>query len=103
MQPRIKKLLDKNGITTTAYYTRISRGWDPEIAATRSCEKSRARYYVKHNNQSKAIVLKSTRAVAEYLTEKLRYTVTKNTVLGQIYRKGYATIADYRIEKKDIK
>ena len=102
MQPRIKKLLDKNGISTAAYYTRISRGWHPEIAATLPYEKYSARYYVKRAN-TKTIILKSTRAVAEYLTEKLHYTVTKNTVLGQIYRKGYATIADYRIEKKDIK
>lgn len=102
MQARIKKLLDKNGITTTAYYTRISRGWDPEIAATQQYEKSHVRYYVMRGDY-KPVILDSTRAVAEYLTEKLRYTVTKNTVLGQIYRKGYATIADYRIEKKDIK
>lgn len=102
MQPRIKKLLDKNGISTAAYYTRISRGWDPEIAATQRYEKSHVRYYIMRANTN-PIVLKSTRAVAEYLTDKLCYTVTKNTVLGQIYRKGYATIADYRIEKKDIK
>lgn len=102
MQPRIKKLLDKNGISTAAYYTRISRGWNPEIAATLPYEKSSARYYVKRADAA-PVILKSTRAVAEYLTEKLHYTVTKNTVLGQIYRKGYATIADYRIEKKDIK
>lgn len=102
MQPRIKKLLDKNGISTAAYYTRISRGWNPEIAATQRYEKSSARYYVKRADAA-PVILESTRAVAEYLTDKLRYTVTKNTVLGQIYRKGYATIANYRIEKKDIK
>lgn len=102
MQPRIKKLLDENGISAAAYYTRISRGWEPEIAATQRYEKSHVRYYLRRANTN-PIILKSTRAVAEYLTDKLRYTVTKNTVLGQIYRKGYATIADYRIEKKDIK
>lgn len=102
MQPRIKKLLDKNGISTAAYYTRISRGWDPEIAATQRYEKSHVRYYITRANAN-PVILESTRAVAEYLTDKLHYTVTKNTVLGQIYRKGYATIAGYHIEKKDIK
>lgn len=102
MQPRIKKVLDKNGISLAAYYTRISRGWNPEIAATQPYEKSHVRYYIMRANAN-PVILESTRAVAEYLTDKLRYTVTKNTVLGQIYRKGYATIAGYHIEKKDIK
>lgn len=93
--PEMRKRLQRAGISPDAFHTRIRRGWTLDAALDTPSEKQGKEYYVVKNGKL-LCTKKGASEVAKFITEKAkRYEtatdiITKNMVIGQIYRKGYA-------------
>lgn len=93
--PAMRERLQKAGVATAAFHTRMQRGWDLDAALDTPSEKQGKEYFVVKNGKL-LCTKKGASEVAKFITEKAkRYgfatdIITKNMVIGQIYRKGYA-------------
>ena len=100
--PEIAKLIQKNGINKNTFYKRLSRGYTPMKAATMPLVKPNQKgkqYEVFASCAGTGVsqVFTGTTEVARYLTKKTHTNVTKNTLVGQIYRKGFAIVGKFYV------
>lgn len=92
--PEMKKRIKIAGIQPNVVNTRLRRGWTLDAAldtpAVPSGKKG-SKYFVVKDGELDDVVSGTTKA-AKRITELCggRLVVTKNMVLGQIHRKGYA-------------
>lgn len=99
---KIKLNLLRYKISNDCFHTRIRRGWDVIAAQTTPVEVHGYDYEVlmPDARMGKTKTFRGTSAVAEFLSQKTHTNVTKNTIVGQIYRKGFAKVGKFMVRPK---
>ena len=108
MNERVHIILKRNNISAKTYLSRRYHGWDENRAATTPVDKKRYHptnkykiwwYDDKIKQHSK--IASGIQQVAEFLTHKLKRTITKNMIVSRFYAKRRPVrLEKYFIEKE---
>lgn len=94
MNERIRTVLQRNNVPAKLYLCRRYHGWDENRAATTPVDKKRYHptnkykiwwYDDKIKQYSK--IVSGTKQVADFLTHKLKRTITKNMIVSRFHAK----------------
>lgn len=90
--PDMHKRLKQNGVNQYTFINRLKRGWAIDAALDTPPAPYGKNYYVVKNGTTIRKKIWGTSAVATLITKDCgkRRTITKNQIIGQVYRKGYA-------------
>lgn len=87
---KMRKILAKHNIKPKTFHKRIKDGWSVERALKTPTQYSKINTtssYTIRNDQDKIVAqIGGAQQVAFYLTRKLKYTVTKNQIVGRFWR-----------------
>lgn len=92
MNERIRAVLQRNNVPVKLYLCRRYHGWDENRAATTPADNSRYNPIKKYkihwyDGRTHSKNVSGTQQVADFLTHKLKRTITKNMIVSRFYAK----------------
>lgn len=107
ISPSLQKKLSSIGVSNKLYRQRLYAGWSQKRASSTPIDKKFAlvskKYIVSYSNSQgicKTKCFLGSQKVADFLSKRLGYKVTKNTIVGRFYRKKRPiTFGKYTLKK----
>lgn len=107
ISPSLRKKLSSIGVSEKLYRQRLYAGWSQKRASSTPIDKKFAlvskKYIVSYSNSQGVCRTKcflGSKKVADFLSERLGYKVTKNAIIGRFYRKKRPiTFGKYTLKK----
>ena len=90
--------LKKYHLTRKCFHSRVARGWTVADAQRTPIVKQGYNYEVFASRAGVAKNFCGSQAVADFLTQRTHRKITKNMIVGQVYRKGYAIIDNFLVK-----